>query len=67
MIDLDRLAFTGPGLTWMFLRRLYLRGSVDRVPVAETAAAIPRARVRMKPVVVLTIVLAGFWPARLRL
>jgi Na+/H+ antiporter NhaD/arsenite permease-like protein len=60
MIDLGPVALAGLGLTWLFLHRLYLRGSVDRVPVAEAAAAIPRARVRMKPVVVLAIVLTGF-------
>ena len=60
MIELGPVALAGLGLTWVFLHRLYLRGSVDRVPVAEAAAAIPRERVRIKPVVVVTIVLAGF-------
>jgi Na+/H+ antiporter NhaD/arsenite permease-like protein len=60
MVELGPVALAGLGLTWAFLHRLYLRGSVDRVPVAEAAAALPRPRVRMKPVVVLAIVLAGF-------
>src|SRR5439155_9522223 len=42
--------------------RLYLPGSVDRVPVAEAlrAPGSQRARIRKKPIVVLLIVLAGF-------
>jgi Na+/H+ antiporter NhaD/arsenite permease-like protein len=60
MLDLGPVALAGLGLTWAFLHRIYLRGSVDHVLVAEAAATMPRAPVRLKPVVVLMIVLVGF-------
>jgi Na+/H+ antiporter NhaD/arsenite permease-like protein len=56
------VALAGLFLNWALLHRLYLPGSVDRVPVAEvlTAPEFQHERIRKKPVVVLLIVLAGF-------
>jgi Na+/H+ antiporter NhaD/arsenite permease-like protein len=65
---LDFIASLGPvaagGLfvNWALLHRIYLRGAVDRVPVAQALSApeFQHGRMRKKPVVVLIIVLAGF-------
>jgi Na+/H+ antiporter NhaD/arsenite permease-like protein len=48
-------------LNWALLHRLYLPGSVDRVPVAEALSApeFQHERIRKKPVVALLVVLAG--------
>jgi Na+/H+ antiporter NhaD/arsenite permease-like protein len=59
---LGPVALAGLFLNWALLHRLYLPGSVDRVPVAEALSA-PEGQgepIRKKPVVVLLIVLAGF-------
>jgi len=62
IVHLGPVALGGLFLNWALLHRLYLPGSVDRVPVAEALAAPEshRARIRKKPIVVLLIVLAGF-------
>ncbi len=59
---LGPIALAGLFLNWALLHRLYLPGSVDRVPVADALAApeFQHRRIRRKPVVVLLIVLAGF-------
>jgi Na+/H+ antiporter NhaD/arsenite permease-like protein len=59
---LGPVALAGLFLNWALLHRLYLPGSVDRVPVAEALPApeLQRERIRRKPIVVLMIVLAGF-------
>jgi Na+/H+ antiporter NhaD/arsenite permease-like protein len=65
---LDFVAHLGPvalgGLfvNWALLHRIYLRGPVDRVTVAQALSApeFQYGRMRKKPVVVLTIVLVGF-------
>src|SRR5207249_3395211 len=59
---LGPVALAGLFLNWALLHRLYLPGSVDRVPVAEALSApeFQHERLRKKPVVVLLIVLAGF-------
>ena len=62
IVHLGPVALAGLFLNWALLHRLYLPGSVDRVPVAEALPApeIQRERIRRKPIVVLMIVLAGF-------
>ncbi len=60
LLELGPVALVGLGMTWAILHWLCLRGSVDRVPVADAVPAAPRARVRAKPAVVLAIVLGGF-------
>jgi Na+/H+ antiporter NhaD/arsenite permease-like protein len=59
---LGPVALAGLFLNWALLHRLYLPGSIDRVPVAEALSALEfqHGRVRRKPVVVLLIVLGGF-------
>lgn len=60
--DLAPVALVGLLLTWGLLHRLCLHGSGDRV-TADLAAAEPEApasHVRLKPIVVLLAVLAGF-------
>jgi Na+/H+ antiporter NhaD/arsenite permease-like protein len=62
LVHLGPVAIAGLFLDWALLRRLYLPGSVDRVPVAAALSApeFQHAPIRKKPVVVLLIVLAGF-------
>ena len=62
ILRLGPVALAGLFLNWALLHRLYLPGSVDRVPVAEALAApeLQRERIRRKPIVMLMIVLAGF-------
>jgi Na+/H+ antiporter NhaD/arsenite permease-like protein len=60
LIDLAPVALVGLVMTWALLHWICLRGSGDRAPVADAVAAVPRARVRLKPVAVLVIVLGGF-------
>jgi Na+/H+ antiporter NhaD/arsenite permease-like protein len=62
LIDLAPVALVGLVMTWGLLHWLCLRGVGDRVPaeIAAAAAAVPRARLRLKPVVVLLVVLGGF-------
>jgi Na+/H+ antiporter NhaD/arsenite permease-like protein len=60
LIDLAPVALAGLCVTWGLLHWICLRGSVDRLPVERAIAAIPRRPVRLKPVVVLAIVLAAF-------
>ena len=62
MIHLGPVALAGLFLNWALLHRLYLPGSVDRVPVEEALPALElqRERIRKKPIVVLMVVLAGF-------
>jgi Na+/H+ antiporter NhaD/arsenite permease-like protein len=62
IVHLGPVALAGLFLNWALLHRLYLPGSVDRVPVAEALPApeLQRERIRRKPIVVLMIVLAGF-------
>jgi Na+/H+ antiporter NhaD/arsenite permease-like protein len=56
------VALVGLLLDWAVIHYLYLRGPVDRVPVADALAApeFRHERLRKKPVVVLVIALAGF-------
>jgi Na+/H+ antiporter NhaD/arsenite permease-like protein len=59
---LGPVAVGGLFLNWALLHRVYLRRSTDRVAV-EAALSAPEfrhERMRKKPVVVLTVVLAGF-------
>ncbi len=58
-IHLGPVAIGGLGVTWALLHWLCLPGGVDRAAVADALAA-PPACARMKPVVVLAIVFAGF-------
>ena len=65
---LEFIAYLGPvalaGLlcNWFLIHRIYLRGALDHVSVADAFAApeLRYQRMRKKPVVVLTIVLIGF-------
>jgi Na+/H+ antiporter NhaD/arsenite permease-like protein len=59
---LGPVAVAGLFLNWAVLHRVYLRGAIDRVAVAQVLAApeFQLAPMRKKPVVVLLIVLAGF-------
>jgi Na+/H+ antiporter NhaD/arsenite permease-like protein len=59
---LGPVALGGLLLNWAVLHAIYLRGAVDRVPVAEALSApeFQFDRMRKKPVVVLIVVLAGF-------
>jgi Na+/H+ antiporter NhaD/arsenite permease-like protein len=65
---LDFIAHLGPiaiaGLltNWFLIHRIYLRGPIDRVRVADvlTAPEFQYQPMRKKPVIVLVIVLAGF-------
>jgi Na+/H+ antiporter NhaD/arsenite permease-like protein len=59
---LGPIALVGLCFNWALLHRIYLRGSVDRVAVAQalTAPEFERPNIRMKPVVVLVAVLGGF-------
>jgi len=59
---LGPVALAGLFLNWALLHVIYLRGSVDRAPVALalTAPEFQHGRARRKPVVVLAIVLGGF-------
>jgi Na+/H+ antiporter NhaD/arsenite permease-like protein len=59
---LGPVAIGGLFVNWAVLHAIYLPGSADRVAVAEVLSApeFQHERVRKKPVVVLTIVLAGF-------
>src|SRR5207249_4887859 len=62
MADLGPIALAGLFLSWAFLHHFYLRGPIDRVPVAQALSEpeFVRARLRTKPVVVVVVVLAGF-------
>jgi Na+/H+ antiporter NhaD/arsenite permease-like protein len=60
LVDLAPVALAGLAITWALVHRLCLGGSVDRVAADEVAAAVPHARLKAKPVVVLAIVLGGF-------
>jgi Na+/H+ antiporter NhaD/arsenite permease-like protein len=58
---LGPVAVMGLLLNWGLLHRIYRRGPLDHVPVAQalSSAGLGRAPMRSKPVVVLVIVLAG--------
>jgi Na+/H+ antiporter NhaD/arsenite permease-like protein len=61
MANLGPVALAGLLVTWALIRRLYLRGPIDRVSVeAALPPEFPHSGFRRKPVVVLGIVLAGF-------
>ena len=62
ILHLGPVALAGLFLSWALMHRLYLPGSVDRVPVAEALSAFEGRDqgIRKKPVVVLLIVLGGF-------
>jgi hypothetical protein len=64
LIFLGPVAVAGLLVNWAVLHRIYARGSADRVAVAEVLSApeFQHERVRKKPVIVLLIVLGGFWP-----
>ena len=59
---LGPIALGGLFLNWLMIHRIYLRGAVDRVAVAEVLSApeLQFQPMRKKPVVVLAIVLTGF-------
>jgi Na+/H+ antiporter NhaD/arsenite permease-like protein len=65
---LDFLAHLGPvaviglGVDWALIHWMFLRNGLDRVEVREAAAAsgAPHPSLRLKPIVVLALVLAGF-------
>jgi Na+/H+ antiporter NhaD/arsenite permease-like protein len=59
---LGPVALAGLLINWSLLHRIYLRGSADRVPVAQTLSAPEWRpdRIRKKPIVVLVVVLTGF-------
>jgi Na+/H+ antiporter NhaD/arsenite permease-like protein len=59
---LGPLALVGLFVNWLLIHRLYLRGSIDEVPVAEALPELESRHLqfRKKPVVVLAVVLAGF-------
>jgi Na+/H+ antiporter NhaD/arsenite permease-like protein len=62
LVHLGPVALAGLFVTWALVHQVYLRGSVDHVPVAQALSApeFQHRRLRKKPVVVLGIVLAGF-------
>lgn len=62
IVHLGPVAIGGLFVNWALLHRLYLRGAVDRVTVAQALSApeFQHERMRKKPVVVLAIVLVGF-------
>jgi Na+/H+ antiporter NhaD/arsenite permease-like protein len=59
---LGPVALAGLFVNWALIHRIYLRGAVDRVAVAQALAApeFQHDQLRKKPVVVLAIVLTGF-------
>jgi Na+/H+ antiporter NhaD/arsenite permease-like protein len=59
---LGPLALVGLFVNWLLIHRLYLRGSLDEVPVAEALPELESRHInfRKKPVVMLAVVLAGF-------
>jgi Na+/H+ antiporter NhaD/arsenite permease-like protein len=59
---LGPIAVAGLLVNWLVVRRVYLRGPVDRVRVEEALAApeFQHAPMRLKPVVVILIVLGAF-------
>jgi Na+/H+ antiporter NhaD/arsenite permease-like protein len=59
---LGPVAIAGLFVNWLLIRRIYLQGPVDHVPVADVLSApeFQYGPMRKKPVVVLVIVLAGF-------
>lgn len=62
MVHLAPVALAGLFVNWAIVHRIYLRGPVDHVQVAQALSApeFQHEQVRKKPVVVLGIVLAGF-------
>ena len=59
LAELGPVALAGLGATWLVLHAIYLRGG-DDAPVADSVRKAPRRPVRLKPIAVLVIVLAGF-------
>src|SRR5262245_28775494 len=59
---LGPIALVGLLMNWLLVHRIYLRGPIDRVSVADILSApeFQYAPMRKKPVVVLLMVLAGF-------
>jgi Na+/H+ antiporter NhaD/arsenite permease-like protein len=59
---LGPVAILGLVMNWLLIRRIYLRGPVDHVRVADVLSApeFQYEPMRKKPVVVLVMVLAGF-------
>ena len=62
MAHLGPVAILGLVVNWLLIRRIYLRGPVDCVRVADVLSApeFQYEPMRKKPVVVLVMVLAGF-------
>jgi Na+/H+ antiporter NhaD/arsenite permease-like protein len=62
LAHLAPVALGGLFVCWAIVHRLYLRGPIDRVSVAQALSApeLRRERLRVKPIVVLFIVLGGF-------
>jgi Na+/H+ antiporter NhaD/arsenite permease-like protein len=62
LASLAPVAAAGLALTWALVHWIYLRGPVDRVAVDEARDAVPEpAGVRLKPAVVLLLVLGAFF------
>ena len=59
---LGPVAVAGLFLNWVVIHHVYLRGGVDQVSVADALSApeLQHGRMRLKPVIVLGIVLGGF-------
>ena len=62
LAHLGPIALAGLFVNWGLLHWIYLRGSVDRLPVREALSApeFQHHRIRKKPVVVLLMELVGF-------
>jgi Na+/H+ antiporter NhaD/arsenite permease-like protein len=60
LLQLAPVALVGLVITWALVHRLCLRGATDTLTPGTARGAVPRTRLRMKPVVVLAAVLAGF-------
>jgi Na+/H+ antiporter NhaD/arsenite permease-like protein len=63
MVRLGPIALMGLVMNWWLLHVLYLRGASDEVPIRDALKApeFRHDRIRKKPVVVLAIVLGGFF------
>jgi Na+/H+ antiporter NhaD/arsenite permease-like protein len=62
MARLGPIAIAGLLVNWLLIHRIYLRGAIDRVEVADVLSApeFQYQPMRKKPVLVLVMVLAGF-------
>ena len=60
LAHLAPVALLGLCIDWALIHWLFLRNGLDRVEPREAAATVSHASLRGKPIVVLTLVLAGF-------